>query len=223
MFLDWLFPIKHLPELLGGALVTLELSALAFILSLLLGTLMSIVRYTHKPRLLFPVVTAIVEIMRNTPLLVQLFFVYFGFPQFGILLSPTVAGLSVLTINSSAYYSEIVRGGIQSIPRGQWEAAYSLGLSHFQAFTRIIFPQVIRDIFPSITNQLVLIVFGTSVFSILDVKELTQVASILNSQSFRSLEIFVFVTLLYYGITELTLTTSRLMYKKWFSLKTDRR
>ncbi len=223
MFLDWLFPIMHLPEFLGGALVTLELSIAAFLLSLFLGTLFSLVRYSKKPRLLYPLVTLIVEVMRNTPLLVQLFFVYFGFPQFGILLSPTVAGLSVITINSSAYYSEIIRGGIQSISKGQWEAARSIGLSRAQVFTRIIFPQVIRDVFPSITNQLVLVVFGTSVLSTLDVKELTQVASILNSQSFRSLEIFVFVMLLYYGITEITLTSSRLAYKKWFAPRTERR
>ncbi len=223
MLLDWLFPIRHLPDFLEGALVTLELSIAAFLLSLLLGTLFSLVRYSKKPRILYPLVTLIVEVMRNTPLLVQLFFVYFGLPQFGIRLTPAVAGLTVLTINSSAYYSEIIRGGIQSISKGQWEAARSIGLTRVQVFTRIIFPQVIRDVFPSITNQLVLVVFGTSVLSTLDVKELTQVASILNSQSFRSLEIFVFVMLLYYGITEITLTSSRLVYKKWFAAKTERR
>ncbi|WP_165445178.1 amino acid ABC transporter permease [Bacilliculturomica massiliensis] len=223
MFLDWLFPIYHLPELLRGAAVTLETSAAAFLFSFFLGMLFAIVRFHKKPLVLYPIVTAFVEVFRNTPLLVQLFFIYFGFPQFGIMLSPMQAGMLGLVANSASYYSEILRGGIQSIPKGQWEAADCLGLSRPQVFTRIICPQVIRDTFPSITNQMVLVIFGTSVLSILDVKELTQVASILNSQSFRSMEIFTFVMLLYYGVTTLALAVCRFCYRRWFAAKTERR
>jgi polar amino acid transport system permease protein len=223
MYLDWLFPLTHINILLAGALETLKISVITFLLSFFLGTLCAIVRFSKKPRILFPIITAYVEIMRNTPLLVQLFFVYFGFPQFGVYPTPFVAGISVLTANSAAYYSEIVRAGLQSIPVGQWEAAKSLALSPLQIFMNIIYPQTIRDVFPSITNQLVLLIFGTSVLSILDVKELTQVASILNSQSFRSMEIFTYVMFLYYGITTLTLTICRLVYKKWFAAKSERR
>jgi ABC-type amino acid transport system permease subunit len=134
-----------------------------------------------------------------------------------------VAGVLVLTLNSGAYYSEIMRGGIQSIPKGQWEASESLGISRVKTFTRIIFPQAVRDAFPSIANQLVLLIFGTSVLSILDVRELTQTASILNSASFRSMEIFTFVMLFYYAVTALILALARLSYKKWFAAKTERR
>lgn len=116
-----------------------------------------------------------------------------------------------------------MRGGIQSIPKGQWEAAESLCLSKTSAFIRVIFPQAVRDAFPSIANQLVLLIFGTSVLSILDVRELTQTASILNSQSFRSMEIFTFVMLFYYAVTALILLFTRLAYKKWFASKTERR
>ncbi len=203
--------------------MTAQISVICFITSLLLGTLCSIVRFSKKPKILYVFVSAFVEIMRNTPLLVQLFFVFFGIPQIGISLSPWTAGVLVLSLNSAAYYCEIMRGGIQSIPKGQWEAAESLCLSKTSAFIRVIFPQAVRDAFPSIANQLVLLIFGTSVLSILDVRELTQTASILNSQSFRSMEIFTFVMLFYYAVTALILLFTRLAYKKWFASKTERR
>ena len=161
--------------------------------------------------------------MRNTPLLVQLFFAYFGLPQIGISLTPMAASLIVLTLNSASYYSEIMRGGIQSIPNGQWEASESLGISKTQTFIRVIFPQAVRDAFPSIANQLVLLIFGTSVLSILDVRELTQTASILNSQSFRSMELYLFIMLFYYSVTVIILSLAKLAYKKWFAAKADRR
>ncbi len=223
MFLDWRYPIDHIGELLSGALLTAQISLICFLTSLFLGTLCSIVRYSKKPKVLYILVSIFVEIMRNTPLLVQLFFVFFGVPQLGISFSPWAAGVLVLTLNSAAYYSEIMRGGIQSIPKGQWEAADSLCLSKTNAFIRVIFPQAVRDAFPSIANQLVLLIFGTSVLSILDVRELTQTASILNSQSFRSMEIFTFVMLFYYAVTALILLLTRLVYKKWFASKIERR
>jgi polar amino acid transport system permease protein len=223
MFLDWNYPIQHIGELLSGALMSAEISVICFVASLLLGTLCSIVRFSKKPRILYAIATIYVEIMRNTPLLVQLFFTYFGLPQLGLSFTPWVAGVLVLTLNSGAYYSEIMRGGIQSIPKGQWEASESLGISRVKTFTRIIFPQAVRDAFPSIANQLVLLIFGTSVLSILDVRELTQTASILNSASFRSMEIFTFVMLFYYAVTALILALARLSYKKWFAAKTERR
>jgi polar amino acid transport system permease protein len=223
MFLDWRFPFVHINELLSGALLTIEVSIVCFLGSLLFGTLCSIVRFSKKPRILYLFVTSFVEIMRNTPLLVQLFFTYFGLPQIGIFLNPLEAGVIALTANSTSYYSEIMRAGIQSIPKGQWEASASLGISKIKTFTYVILPQVIRDAFPSIANQLVLLIFGTSVLSILDVRELTQVASILNSQSFRSMELFTFVMVFYYGVTALILNVTRLAFNKWFAAKSERR
>lgn len=223
MHLDWSYPVQHFGELMNGALMTAEIGIICFFTSLILGTICSIVRFSKRPRILFWIITAYVEIMRNTPLLVQLFFVYFGMPQMGLSLSPWASGVLVLTLNSGAYYCEIMRGGIQSIPVGQWEAAESLNLTKAQTFVRVIFPQAIRDAFPSIANQLLLLIFGTSVLSILDVRELTQTASILNSKSFRSMEIFTTVMLFYYAVTALILLGARLAYKKWFASKTDRR
>ncbi len=223
MNLDWNYPIQHISELLSGAWMTTRISVICFFSSLLLGTLCSIVRFAKRPRILYWIVSAFVEIMRNTPLLVQLFFAYFGLPQIGISLTPMAASLIVLTLNSASYYSEIMRGGIQSIPNGQWEASESLGISKTQTFIRVIFPQAVRDAFPSIANQLVLLIFGTSVLSILDVRELTQTASILNSQSFRSMELYLFIMLFYYLVTVIILSLAKLAYKKWFAAKADRR
>ena len=221
MFLDWNYPIKHIGDLASGALLTIETSLICFIASFLLGTLCSIVRFSKRPLILHPIVSAYVEIMRNTPLLAQLFFAYFGLPQIGIYLTPWVSGVIVLSLNSASYYSEILRGGIQSIPKGQWEVAKSLNITDVGTFVYVIFPQAIRDVFPSIANQLILLIFGTSVLSILDVRELTQVASLLNSHSFRSMELFTFVMLFYYGVTTLIVTLARLVYKKWFMVKTE--
>lgn len=223
MYLDWNYPIRHIGELMSGALLTAKISVVCFFLSLLLGTLCSVVRFSKRPKVLYWFVSAFVEIMRNTPLLVQLFFTYFGLPQVGISLSPIAASIIVLTLNSASYYSEIMRGGIQSIPRGQWEAAESLGISKVRTFLYVIFPQAVRDAFPSIANQLVLLIFGTSVLSILDVRELTQTASILNSQSFRSMELFSSVMLFYYAVTVIILSLTKLAYKRWFAAKSDRR
>lgn len=223
MNLDWNYPIQHISELLSGAWMTTKISVICFFTSLLLGTLCSIVRFAKRPRILYWIVSAFVEIMRNTPLLVQLFFAYFGLPQVGISLTPMAASIIVLTLNSASYYSEIMRGGIQSIPNGQWEASESLGISKVKTFLRVIFPQAVRDAFPSIANQLVLLIFGTSVLSILDVRELTQTASILNSQSFRSMELYLFIMLFYYAVTVIILTLAKIAYKKWFAAKADRR
>jgi ABC-type amino acid transport system permease subunit len=122
-------------------------------------------------------------------------------PQFGIRLSPILAGILGLTINTTAYYAEIFRAGIQSVSRGQWEAAQSIGISDFATFKIIILPQGLKNIWPSLTNQFIMIIFGTSLLSVLDVRELTQQASILISTTLRTLEIYVFVILMYYVMT----------------------
>lgn len=216
MFLDWWTPIEHLPELLRGALVTLELTVLVFFLSLFFGTLIGQQRFHKENRVSYRIATIYVEVIRNTPLLVQLFFIYFGLPQFGIYLPATLAGVIGLTINNSAYVAEIVRAGIQSIPKGQWEAANCLALTQSQVFTYVIFPQTLRNVFPSLINQFVMIMFGTSLLSALDIKDLTQVASILNSQTFRTVELFSFAILIYYVMSVITTRILHYINNKYF-------
>jgi polar amino acid transport system permease protein len=201
MFFDWGTPFRHLDELLSGAGTTIWITTLTFLLSFVLGTTLAVARTNRNGKLFYTLSTLYVELIRNTPVLVQIFFIYFGLPQLGILLPPLMAGLIALTVNNSAYIAEIMRSGIQSIHKGQREAAASIGLTEFQVFRYVILPQALRNMFPSLINQFILILFGTSLLSILDVRELTQQASILNSQTFRTMEIFIFVTLMYYVIS----------------------
>lgn len=216
MFFDWWTPIDNLPLLLGGALISIEITILVFVLSLVFGTLVGFLRYNKKNKVLYLISTVYVEVIRNTPMLVQIFFIYFGLPQFNIYLPALFAGILGLTINNSAYIAEIIRSGIQSIPKGQWEAAGCLGLSRIRVFLDIIFPQALRNIFPSLTNQFIMILFGTSLLSALDIKDLTQRASILNSQSFRTFEIFAFAVVIYYILSLVSSKVLRIINKKFF-------
>lgn len=206
----------NLPLLLGGALVSIELTITIFLLSLVFGTLVALARYNKKNVVLYGLSTGYVELIRNTPLLVQIFFIYFGLPQFKIFLPALLAGVLGMTINNSAYISEILRSGIQSIPKGQWEAAESLGLKKMDVFIDIIYPQTLRNIFPSLINQFIMILFGTSLLSVLDIKDLTQRASILNSQTFRTFEIFTFTIVIYYIISYLFLKLLRYVNVRYF-------
>ena len=149
-------------------------------------------------------------------MLVQIFFLYFGLPQFKIYLPALFAGILGLTINNTAYIAEIVRSGIQSIPQGQWEAANCLGLKPIHTFLDVIFPQALRNIFPSLINQFIMILFGTSLLSVLDIKDLTQVASILNSQNFRTLELFTFAIGIYYFMSVLCSKILRYVNNRFF-------
>lgn len=121
-----------------------------------------------------------------------------------------------LTINNTAYIAEIVRSGIQSIPKGQWEAANCLGLKPIHTFLDVIFPQALRNIFPSLINQFIMILFGTSLLSVLDIKDLTQVASILNSQNFRTLELFTFAIGIYYIMSVICSKILRYVNNRFF-------
>ena len=212
-----------------GFLKTLEIFGLTLVGAIPLGLLICLGSMSRLQPLKY-VIRCIVWVIRGTPLMLQLLVIYYG-P--GLILGDNwwgsgehgrfVATIAAFIINYACYFSEIFRGGIQSIPTGQWEAAESLNLTKTQTFIRVIFPQAVRDAFPSIANQLLLLIFGTSVMSILDVRELTQTASILNSKSFRSMEIFTTVMLFYYAVTALILLAARISYKKWFASKTDRR
>jgi polar amino acid transport system permease protein len=216
MFFDWWTPIRNFPYLLTGAFWTLGLTLVVFILSFAAGTGLGVIRYNRKNPVVYAIASVYIELIRNTPVLVQIFLIYFGLPQFGISLPPLVAGIIALTINNSAYISEIVRAGIQVIHKGQTEASHSIGLTDYQTFLFVVFPQALRNIFPAMTNQFIMIIFGTTFLSTLDVRELTQRASILNSETFRTMEIFVFVTLMYYGISVLCSAGLRWINRRYF-------
>lgn len=217
MFFDINYVMNHLSDLFNGLLMTVRLTIICFVIAVVLGLLLGIVRFSKPNKALYGIVTIYIEIMRNTPFLVQLFFVFYGLAQFGLKINANPAAIIVLSLNSAAYFSEIFRAGIQSTPKGQWEAGRCIGLSEVQLFLSIILPQAIHDVFPSITNQFVIMLFATSVCSIIDVRDLTQTISILSSQSYRNFELFTTGMVLYYCLAIIFIVIFNILYKKAFN------
>ncbi len=145
-------------------------------------------------------VNAYVEFIRNTPFLIQLYFVFFALPHFGIRMSPNTAALVAMVINLGAYSTEIVRAGVEAIPEGQIEAGRALGLSRFQIVRFIVLFPALKAVYPALTSQFILVLLGSSIVSAIAAEELTAVANTINSQTFRSFEIYGIVTVIYIAI-----------------------
>lgn len=177
--------IKILPNLAYGAFVTLKITSISTLLGLIFGTILGLGRISKNP-LLFGFSTAYVEFIRGTPLLVQIMIVYYGLPAIGINLPPEPAGILALTLNSGAYIAEIIRAGIQSVPKGQMEAARSLGMSYFQAMRYVIFPQAFRNILPALGNEFIALLKDSSLLSVIAIAELTRVGKQIYSTTFNA-------------------------------------
>ncbi|MGO6898345.1 amino acid ABC transporter permease, partial [Rhizobium ruizarguesonis] len=161
-------------------------------------------------------VIAFVELIRNTPFLVQIFFIYFALPLTGIRLDPTPTAIIALGINGGAYAIEIIRGGVQSIPKGQMEAGLALGLHKAQVFRLIILKPALRAIYPSLTSQFVLLTLTTSIASAISAYELTSVSQRIESESFRSFEVYFTVTVFYFVISWLMMRIFALFSARYF-------
>ena len=194
-------PVFHeLPLLLSGALVTIHISILALFLSFIVGTIGALCRLSRFRWLSVPA-RWYVEFIRNTPLLVQLFFIYFGLSQINIEVSNYMAGVIGLVVNNGAYLTEIVRAGIEAIHTGQFEAGLSLGLSFPQLMRYVVFPQAFRVIYPPLCNQFIGIILWSSLVSTIAVQDLALRGKELASETFRSFETYVVVTLVYVVMT----------------------
>jgi len=152
---------------------------------------------TSGPRPLRWLVNAYVEIIRNTPFLVQIFLIFFGLPSLGLRLSPWQAALIAMVVNVGAYATEIIRAGIESILKGQVEAGMALGLSKLQIFRYVILIPALRAVYPALTSQFILLMLTSSVVSAISAEELTSIANDIQSQTFRSFEIYIVVTVMY--------------------------
>ncbi len=194
------FLVGILPHLGKGALMTIELTIISVGIGVVIGIFGGIARVSRNPILLIPS-TIYVEVIRGTPLLAQLFLVYFGLPSLGINLPPFTAAVIAMGINSGAYVTEIFRGGIQSIERGQMEAARSLGLSYLQAMRYIILPQAFKRILPPLGNEFIAMLKDSSLASTIAIAELMRVGREITSRTFRSFEVLAVVALLYLAIT----------------------
>ncbi len=194
----------NLGHLLQGALVTIEVTACALLLGSVLGLLVGIGRLNRRRRLVYGFCTAYVALIRGTPLLVQLFILFFGLPHFGILLPAFFCGVIGLGIYSGAYVSEIVRGAIQSIDRGQEEAARSIGMSSAMAMWEIILPQALVRMIPPLGNEFIALIKNSALVSLLTIQDLMHEGQKIISLSYRSLEVYLVIALLYFVLTGLT-------------------
>jgi polar amino acid transport system permease protein len=191
---------QELPLLLSGALVTIHISILTLFFSFIVGTIGALCRISRFRWLNTPA-KWYVEFIRNTPLLVQLFFIYFGFSQINIEVPNYLAGLIGLVVNNGAYLTEIVRAGIEAIHKGQFEAGLSLGLGFPQLMRHVVFPQAFRVIYPPLCNQLIGIILWSSLVSTISVEDLALRGKELASTTFRSFETYAVVTLVYVVMT----------------------
>jgi len=192
--------LQEFPSLLEGAFTTVHLSLLTLALSLIIGTLGAMCRLSRNAWLRRPA-TWYVEAIRNTPLLVQLFFIYFGLGQFSIDVPNYLAALIGLVLNNGAYLTEIVRAGIEAIPKSQHDASVSLGMSYAQRMRHVIFPQAFRVIYPPLGNQFIGIILFSSLVSVIAVEDLALRGKMIISRNFRSFETYIVVTLMYVVMT----------------------
>jgi len=185
-----------LPKLLEGTLVTIELTIIAITMGVLLGIPVALGRvYGNKP--VYIICTFFVEIIRGTPLLTQLFILYFGLPSVGIMLSPFVAAMLGMGINSAAYQAEYFRGAIQSVKKEQLIAAYSLGMKQIQTIRHIVLPQMFRIVIPSWSNELIYLLKYSSMAYMIQAPEIMSQGRLIASRNFRTFEVFIVVALIY--------------------------
>ena len=198
--LDFSAVLDRWPSFLGGAILTLELALLATILGATLGTLAAVGRGTRSP-VIAGACKVYVEAIRNTPLLVQIFLVYFGLASIGLKLSAFTVAVTALTINVGAYTAEIMRAGFEAIPRGQIEAAEGLALSRFQVYWHVILLPAAERVYPALTSQFVLLMLASSVCSQISAEELTAVANYIQSDTYRAFETYIIVAVLYIALS----------------------
>ncbi|WER50572.1 amino acid ABC transporter permease [Cupriavidus sp. WKF15] len=188
--------------LLQGLWLTVLLTAFSAAAGTLLGTGCAWARL-HAPVWIRVIVGGYVEVIRNTPYIIQLFFVFFGLPSIGVRLAPEVACVLSMTLNLGAYACEIVRAGLASTPRGQIEAAQSLALDRWQIFTRVVLPPALKRVWPALVGQVIIVMLGSSVCSQISAEEVSYAANLIASRTFRNFESYIVVTAAYLALAVL--------------------
>lgn len=193
---DFSAVLAQWPLLLRGVAWTVGLTVVSAVLGVALGVACAWVR-AYGRGALYAAVGTYVELIRNTPFIVQLFFVYFGLPAAGVRLSPEAASVIAMVINLSAYATEIIRAGIAATPRGQIEAAHSLALTPAQTFVRVVLPPALRKVWPALVSQIIIVMLGSAVCGQISTPELSYAANLIQSRNFRAFEAFIIATTLY--------------------------
>ena len=200
--IDFATIATYWPQLLRGTLVTLQIAALGCVLGILLGTLLGLLQ-AGKNKYIRILIAVYATLLRGTPMLIQIAFIVFVLPQFGIRIPDFWGATLAIGLNSSAYVSQIIRSGIMSIGQGQFEAAQVLGLTHIQTIRFIILPQAIRVVLPSLGNEFITLVKDSSLASTVGVMELSKQASFIKSRTFDALTVYCAVAIIYLTITSL--------------------
>ncbi|MDQ0085497.1 MULTISPECIES: amino acid ABC transporter permease [Variovorax] len=188
------------PLLLRGVAWTVGLTAVGTVLGMIVGTFCAWAR-SGGPKWLRAIVGTYVELIRNTPFIVQLFFIFFGLPAAGVKLSPEVASVIAMVMNLGAYSTEIIRAGIEATPKGQIEAAVSLALSKSQVFLRVVLPPALKKVWPAMVSQIVIVMLGSAVCGQISTEELSYAANLIQSRNFRAFEAFIIATLIYLALS----------------------
>ena len=197
---DFSFLLEKWPAFLNGAWLTIQLTVLSIALGFVVGTLCAVAR-VYGGRVLRLLVGFYVELIRNTPLLVQIFIVYFGLSSVGLKLSAETSAVIALVVNMGAYTTEIMRAGIQSIHRTQLEAADCLGLTRLQTILHVVLLPAIERVYPALSSQFVLLMLASSITSQISAEELTAVANNVQSDTYRSFEVYIIVAVIYLALS----------------------
>ncbi|MCW5299449.1 amino acid ABC transporter permease [Herbaspirillum lusitanum] len=211
---DFLAAFDYTDVLVKGVLTTVELIAVGGVVGIAVGIFGAWAR-TQGPRWLKPIVSGYVELIRNTPFLVQLFFIFFGLPSLGIQISEMQAAILTMVINLGAYSTEIIRAGVNAISRGQMEAALSLSMSRVQAFRHIILRPALQKIWPALSSQIVIVMLGSAVCSQIAVEELSFAANFIQGRNFRAFEAYLLATAIYLAMAILLRQLLRLIGDKF--------
>lgn len=208
--------VPYLPMLLEALWMSCYLSVIAMVTGSALGVLLYLGK-AGRSRVLRSLSAGYIEVFRNTPLLVQLYLIYFGLPRLGVNLDPISSGLIALTLNNAAYTAEIYRGGFESVPVGLREAAAALGMNRGQIFRHVVFMPATRNVFPALTNQFILLFLASSIASIIGLPELMHTVLNINSATYRTIEVLVVAGLLYFASSALLALASRHAETKLFA------
>ncbi|MDT5149810.1 MAG: polar amino acid transport system permease protein [Mycobacterium sp.] len=215
---QWRTVLAYLPDYLHAAVLALRITVLGFLLAFALAVVFALARDSASRVLRF-VGTCYVEVIRNTPVLLQIFIVYFAFPSMGVRLSAVAAGTIALGVNVGAYLTEVVRAGFSSVDRGQLEAAQILGLSRVSVFAYVVAPQALRNVYPSLVNNLVQVLLGTSLLSTIAVPEITGVATVINARTLLFVQVFGIAVVAYlilsYGLSVAAGIIRKLLFRRW--------
>ncbi len=214
MTLDFSVLLPYMGMFWKGIYVTIKASFLGLCFGCALGIIIGSLRVMPFKPLRY-LTAAYIYVLRGTPLMIQLFLIYFGLPALGINLDAFTAGIIGIGVNSSGYVGEIVRGGIEGVPVGQWEASKMLGLSYWQTMKTIILPQAIRHMLPAFGNEFVTLIKESSLLSVLAISDLTMVGQQVRSVTYASFETFIFVAFVYLVMTSLMSGALQLLENHW--------